>query len=165
MNPNEIPRNNAKDRVIIVKDGRWYEAVNAKPESSLDQEHIWVSVCATVNGALMAQLKVTEIDPLSTSTESKERWRILAIPSAHLVQAPGDISYPTKEAAAYACIAMIGDDMGVSSGNYDPDLWGGLQWADHSRNIRDTLMEGENYSYLDRVWGVYRSMCEGQRHA
>ena len=160
MNPNEIPRNNARDRVIIVKDGRWYEAVDAKPESSLDQEHIWVSGCTMVNGALMAQLKVTEIDPLSSRAESKERWRILAIPSAHLDQVPGNISYPTKEAAVDACIAMIGDDMGVSSGNYDPGLWGGLQWADHSRNIRDTLIGGENYSYVDRIWGVYRSVCK-----
>lgn len=162
MNPNEIPRNRVKDRVIIVKDGKWYEAVDAKPMTSMKQNHIWVDGFTMASGTLMAQLKITEINPPSCSDGPGERWTISRSLADGIVTPSNfepfaeDISYPTKEAAVDACIAMIGDDMGVSSGNYDPDLWDGLQWPEHLREIRKALMGDGMYSYANLTWKVHR---------
>ena len=69
---------------------------------------------------------------------------------------PEDVAYSTKEQAADACVELIGEDMGVDNGTYDPDLWSGLSWEDHAKSIKDFLMNGDIYEYANLKWQIVK---------
>lgn len=91
-----------------------------------------------------------------------ENWKVIrtfadGITPENYVPPPDDVPYPTKEQAADVCVELIAEDLGVDTGDYDPELWSGLSWEDHAKNIREALMDGGHYEYANLKWEIRRS--------